>query len=57
MTPGRGVQPTDSTWTGSYVTRVPDPTARRRVRVAALPDAVANVVAFEELRAKDADGT
>jgi DNA-binding MarR family transcriptional regulator len=29
-----------------YVTRVPDPTDRRRVRVAALPDAVARVVAL-----------
>ena len=31
---------------GGYVTRVPDPTDRRRVRVAALPDAVAKVVAL-----------
>ncbi|MFF1307313.1 MarR family winged helix-turn-helix transcriptional regulator [Streptomyces sp. NPDC058307] len=29
-----------------YVTRVPDPADRRRVRVAALPDAVAKVVAL-----------
>jgi len=29
-----------------YVTRVPDPTDRRRVRVAAVPDAVARVVAL-----------
>lgn len=31
---------------GGYVTRVPDPNDRRRVRVAALPDAVAKVVAL-----------
>ena len=31
---------------GGSVTRVPDPTDRRRVRVAALPDAVAKVVAL-----------
>ncbi|MFF1723758.1 MarR family winged helix-turn-helix transcriptional regulator [Streptomyces sviceus] len=31
---------------GGYVTRVPDPHDRRRVRVAALPDAVAKVVAL-----------
>ena len=31
---------------GGYVTRVPDPTDRRRVRVAALPDAVTKVVAL-----------
>lgn len=31
---------------GGYVTRVPDPADRRRVRVAALPDAVAKVVAL-----------
>ncbi|MFL5998291.1 MAG: MarR family winged helix-turn-helix transcriptional regulator [Streptomyces sp.] len=31
---------------GGYVTRVPDPTDRRRVRVAALPDAVSKVVAL-----------
>ncbi|MER6285215.1 MarR family winged helix-turn-helix transcriptional regulator [Streptomyces sviceus] len=31
---------------GGYVTRVPDPNDRRRVRVAALPDAVAKAVAL-----------
>jgi len=31
---------------GGYVTRVPDPTDRRRVRVAAVPDAVARVTAL-----------
>ncbi|MFF7051036.1 MarR family winged helix-turn-helix transcriptional regulator [Streptomyces griseorubiginosus] len=31
---------------GGYVTRVPDPTDRRRVRVAARPEAVAKVVAL-----------
>ncbi|MFG2798733.1 MarR family winged helix-turn-helix transcriptional regulator [Streptomyces pseudovenezuelae] len=31
---------------GGYVTRVPDPHDRRRVRVAALPDAVTKVVAL-----------
>ncbi|WP_329292310.1 MarR family winged helix-turn-helix transcriptional regulator [Streptomyces pseudovenezuelae] len=31
---------------GGYVTRVPDPNDRRRVRVAALPDAVTKVVAL-----------
>ncbi|MFI0513072.1 DNA-binding MarR family transcriptional regulator [Streptomyces canus] len=31
---------------GGYVTRVPDPADRRRVRVAAQPDAVAKVVAL-----------
>ncbi|MFF7281783.1 MarR family winged helix-turn-helix transcriptional regulator [Streptomyces griseorubiginosus] len=31
---------------GGYVTRVPDPTDRRRVRVAARPDAVTKVVAL-----------